>query len=490
MTQQRARGRRARLAVAAVASLALLVASCSSSASDGTSSTTSKDTSKTTTTAAPSASKRAVKWMDGFKAPGTPAQYDKVGILKVGAADAPNVLVLEPGTSASAAYFVPLAQDIVKAQPTWQVWAVERRQNLLEDQSKLNAYKAGDITSTELYDYYLGYLKDDSVTDHFKSIPDKTVEFAKQWGLNVAIEDLHVVIDQAAKAGGKVVLGGHSLGGSVVTAYATWDFDGKPGADQLDGLVYIDGGSRPTGATKAEATKALAGLNADTASPWLSFGGITAPYAGLFNSTGSLTALHDPDTKSLGQASGLLPTNIVPPIPATNIGQYGYALNVGTSPPSLAAAQGHLGTGLTKDGGWNGDGAISPIKRFATMFSGDGIKDADGTEWYFPQRLTTDTSVVANGNANPGQDVLDVHATMGADLPKDLRIYAFGASLGGKGVTTTAQLLARQSGIADDHLTLVDRSNTYAHNDPAGAAPSNDFLDGLLPFLKQVGGGS
>ena len=54
--------------------------------------------------------------------------------------------------------------------------------------------------------------------------------FARQWGLNVAVEDLHRVIEAAKKLGGKVVLGGHSLGGSVTTAYATWNFSGRPGA--------------------------------------------------------------------------------------------------------------------------------------------------------------------------------------------------------------------------------------------------------------------
>ncbi len=57
------------------------------------------------------------------------------------------------------------------------------------------------------------------------------------------------------------------------------------------------------------------------------------------------------------------------------------------------------------------------------MFSGLGINNADGTEWYFPQRLT-----------------------------------------------------------------LVDRSSTYAHNDPAGAYPQNDFFDYLVPFLNGLSG--
>ena len=68
--------------------------------------------------------------------------------------------------------------------------------------------------------------------------------------------------------------------------------------------------------------------------------------------------------------------------------------------------------------GWDGSGALTPIARYATMFSGAGMDGVDGTEWYFPQRLTDDTAVVDNGNANPAQAVLGVNATMGHDLPK------------------------------------------------------------------------
>ncbi len=137
-------------------------------------------------------------------------------------------------SSAGAAYFVPLADDIVEAMPTWQVWSVERRQNLLEDQSELDRFKSQKSSNQELFDYYLGYIGDDSITDHVESVPNDDVGFAKQWGLAVVVEDLRIVVDKATELGGKVVLGGHSLGGSVTTAYATWDFDGHPGADQLN----------------------------------------------------------------------------------------------------------------------------------------------------------------------------------------------------------------------------------------------------------------
>ena len=464
--------KRSLLAPVLIGCLAVLFSSCGSSSP-----------------ASSSATPLGVTWMQGFAAPGTPAQYDKVGIIKVGPSSAKNVLVLEPGTSAGSAYFVPLAKWIVSKSNGWQVWSVERRENLLEDQSELNLYKEHKATTTQLFDYYLGYLKDPSVTHHFQSVSNSTVEFAKQWGMNVAVEDLHVVIDGAKKLGGKVVLGGHSLGGSVVTAYATWDFNGRAGADDLAGLVYIDGGSSPSPVSAQTATQQLQSLEAPSSSPWLSFGGISAPYAGLFEATGSASALGDPNGPSLGQSSGLLPADIVPSVPVTNVGQYGYALNVATSPPSLLAAQGHLGQGIAASGpdhGWNGSGALTPIDRFATMFSGAGIQNADGTEWYFPQRLTDDTGAVANGNANPAQSVLDVDATMGHALPKSLLIYAFGARLGGAEVLDAAKILAEQSDIPMSNLTLVNRQTTYAHNDPAGAYPNNAFFDHLVPFLGKI----
>jgi pimeloyl-ACP methyl ester carboxylesterase len=462
--------------VVAVGCVAALASSCATSASPR---------------ASPPARPLAVTWMQGFAAPGTPAKYDKVGVIKVGPNSAKNVLVLEPGTSAGSAYFVPLAEWIVSKATGWQVWSVERRENLLEDQSELNAYKEGKATATELFDYYLGYLKNPSITRHFQLIPNSTVEFAKQWGMNVAVEDLHTVIEAAKKLGGRVVLGGHSLGGSVVTAYATWDFDGRAGADDLAALVYIDGGSDSTPISAQQATQELQSLDVTKSSPWLEFGGIAAPFAGIFNATGSAAALLDPNGPSLGQSSGLLPSDIVPPVPVTNLAQYGYALNAATSPSSLLAAQAHLGVGIAAAGpvrGWDSTGALTPIKRFATMFSGYPLKNVDGTEWYFPQRLTDDTGAVDNGNANPAQSVLDVDATMGRDLPKNLRIYAFGARLGGAGVLEDARILAGQSHIPVSNLTLVDRQSTYSHNDPAGAYPNNAFFDHLVPFLKKVAG--
>src|ERR1700742_2200091 len=254
--------------------------------------------------------------MKGYAAPGTPAKYDKVGVIEVGRRGARNVLVLEPGTSAGAGYFIPLAKWIVSRAPGWQVWSVERRENLLEDQSELNLAKEHKVSVTQMFDYYLGYLTDPSVTHHIQPVQDSAVPFARQWGLKVAVEDLHDVIAAARKLGGKVVLGGHSLGGSVVTAYATWNFGGKPGADDLSGLVYDDGGSSTPAVSASAARTALQTLAKGT--PWLAFSGGPAPPLGLLSAVGSTAALVAPNAPSSSQSFPLTPSVLKPPVPATN----------------------------------------------------------------------------------------------------------------------------------------------------------------------------
>jgi hypothetical protein len=294
------------------------------------------------------------------------------------------------------------------------------------------------------------------------------------------------VVKRATRAGGRVALGGHSLGGSITTAYATWDFGGKPGASDLHGLVFIDGGSSPTPVSVDQANQSLQALAGST--PWLTFGGIPAPYTGLFNTSGALSVLTAPNETSLGWAWPALPANLKPPVEPTNEAQYGYALDTATSPAGLAAAQAHLGR-LADSGTprrWERAGELTPIRRYATMFSGWGLKSLDGTAWYHPQRLTIDSGAVAAGNANPAQDVLNVRATHGRDLPRRLWIYAFAGSLGAQRVLDAATILADQSGIPKRRVKLVDRHTTYSHNDPNSASPKNAFVDKLIPILWRI----
>ena len=431
------------------------------------------------------------KVMRGYPSPGTPDNLNVVGALKIGDPKAKNVLILNPGTSASAAYFQPLSRAIVKTLPNWQVWSVERRENFLEDQSELNLFKQGKVSPKQFFDYYLGYLTDPSITNHYQTVQDSQVPFAREWGMNTEINDLRVVAKTAARKGRNVAMGGHSLGGSIATAYTTWDFNGQPGGRDLSGLVLIDGASSPTPVSAQQATTSL--NNLQTSSPWLSFGGIPAPLAGLFGTVGSASTRAAPNEVSVFEGWPALPANLQPPggIIPTNEGGFGYTTDAATSPSSLRAAQVHSGQ-LAPSGeprGWVRNGAITPIQRWATMFSGWGLQNLDGTAWYHPLRLSIDSGAVGDGVANPAQAVLNVHSTDAAKLRKRMRIYAFGAALGGQNVLTAAQTLAATARIPNKNLTLINRQTTYAHNDPSAAYPKNAFLKRLLPFLKKLGGG-
>jgi pimeloyl-ACP methyl ester carboxylesterase len=426
-----------------------------------------------------------------------PERLAKVGVIKVGSKKAKNILVLEPGTSAGAGYFVPFAKWLVETAPNWQVWSVERRENLLEDQTRINKLKKGTATPEEAFNYYLGYITNGNIKPHLHPVKDSAVPFARQWGMNVAVQDLHTVIGAAKALGGKVVLGGHSLGGSVVTAYATWDFGGKPGAEGLSALVYDDGGSSPSPVSSKEAEESLESLAKK--SPWLAFGGIPAPILGLFGTLGSSLAHVAPNEASVLGKWIALPESLRTKnakgevVPSTNEAGFAYTVNVGSSPPNLIAAQVHAGKGLqepAKEGEpwtWNGEGAITPIQRYAEMLSGAGLTSADGSEWYFPERLTIDTGAVAEGNANSAQEVLGEHAIHGHELPSSLRILAINSELdkvfGPGGTLKAAEVLAEQSKIPTENLTLINVENTYAHNDPAGAYPTNEFFSHLVPFL-------
>ena len=51
------------------------------------------------------------------------------------------------------------------------MWSVERRENLLEDQSVLDRAKRGQASATQLFDYYLGYLNDPALAPHIQPPP-------------------------------------------------------------------------------------------------------------------------------------------------------------------------------------------------------------------------------------------------------------------------------------------------------------------------------
>ena len=106
---------------------------------------------------------------------------------------------------------------------------MDRRQQAFEDTS---VFASGDPQRAQ--DYYLGF--------RYGRVAGEDAKFVADWGLKLQLADLRSVIRLARAGGRRVILGGHSAGASTAVAYAAWDFRGRPGYRDLDGLVLIDGG--------------------------------------------------------------------------------------------------------------------------------------------------------------------------------------------------------------------------------------------------------
>ena len=364
----------------------------------------------------------------------------------------------------------------------WQVWSVERRENLLEDQSVLNLSKQGKATATQLYDYYLGYLKDPSVKQHYQSIPNSTVEFAKQWGMNVAVQDLHAVIDAAKRLGGRVVLGGHSLGGSVVTAYATWDFNGHAGAETPAWSTSTVAAPQRVNAQKAtrncrrstRRASALAIVRGDRRALRRAvqrdrIGRVLVPNSRRSARLRGCSRRH----RAAGPGHQRRPVRLRP-----------QRLDVAAEPdrragtPRCRARRRRSGPRLERRR------RADPDRPLRDDVLGYAMNNVDGTEWYFPQRLTDDTGGSTTGTRiRPRRSSTSTPpwATRSQD-PADLCLRRPPRR---RGVVAAAG--AGRSPTSRRYLTLVNRQSTYAHNDPAGAYPTNDFFDHLVPFLKKIG---
>ena len=163
------------------------------------------------TAAGPAAAQGETVTVQGTAAPNTPPELNEVFVTKFGPSNADRVLVLVPGTIGGAGNFTLVAQDIIARVPNLQIWAVDRRSQAFEDTSMFAQVVAGQATVQQALDYYLGWILDPSIQPHYQPLDPATVPFVRDWGLEVALEDLRNVVREAGRGGREVLLGGHSL---------------------------------------------------------------------------------------------------------------------------------------------------------------------------------------------------------------------------------------------------------------------------------------
>jgi hypothetical protein len=421
----------------------------------------------------------------------TPARYDRVQVRRFGSPDAGHVLVLVPGTNGGAGDFDLVAPYLVTHVPGLQVWAEMRREGALQDDSVIQSTLAGKTTTQQAFDYYLGWIANPAIKDHYQPLDASAYRFVQQWGLAVAMNDLHAVVVKASDGGRRTVtLGGHSLGGAEAAIYAAWDFDGRAGYRGINGIVCIDGCAGTSGSlrnppTLASTQAAIAAMN--TRGPWLDLLGLGPQFAwatGVFSQVGAVTALKDPNAPATTfETFALLPSEFKPPEPVTNQAQLGYAFDASTSPAALALIHVHSGhVATTGDpAGWVNDG-ITPVQNIADVFAQAPLGAAD---WYYPRRLAIDAAAAGSLQQTPLAAYLGLRLLHTGQV--DVPLYAFQTSLGGVGDAVARQAHAFQAESRIPSVTVVSRTSTYSHLDPLLASPAgNAFLATVVPWLKKI----
>jgi pimeloyl-ACP methyl ester carboxylesterase len=408
----------------------------------------------------------------GAPAPG-PSKYDKVWVQQIGPSAADHVLVLVAGSQGAAGSMTLMARDVQAALGSgWQIWIFDRREVAFND---LTGFKSGRADAAK--DYYLGFK--------YRQVHTKDVPFARKWGMAVQMNDLHRVVRKAAAGGRKVVLGGHSFGAAAAISYAAWDFNGRAGYKDLDGVVLIDGGELGSftgagrGVTLAQAKKEKAKIDKGEAfDDLLGIGNPSIPE--IFAEIAALYALEDPGGTSVLQPNPLVPASLRPPFTVTNGAFLGNILDKETAlAPSLAVRAGTFATeGDPRP--WV-DGENMTIKRLATAFAQLTPQFA---EWYYPSRLGLD-SLGANSMKRDAVTKflgLRLWHTKGINVP----LFVYQTDLTAGGVIRGARAVQKASKIP--RLVEVDDSAAASHLDPVIAPPEfNGFTQNVVPFLKSLG---
>ncbi|MEV4112294.1 hypothetical protein [Nonomuraea sp. NPDC049695] len=407
-----------------------------------------------TTGAATGKVQEAYVSMPGVDAPG-PAADDRVHVLKVGSADARQVVVLVAGQFGAAGGFGPLAGELAARLPGTQVWAVDRREQNLAD---LRGFRRSPDRAA---DYYLG--------GRYRARTPQSVPYVGKWGLGVELADLRKVVLAAADGGRRrVILGGHSWGATTALAYAGWDFDGHPGYRDLSGLVLIDGGVHDAFAGEGY-TYRLTADQADARLAKIADGevfdesltmGRTETFAILQQLAGKYAAARADEPSAV---AGHLPAQLRPPAKVTNEGLVEWLFATHPLVPDISVNPAYTSTATLARA------LAGPVP---ALF-----------EWYWPNRLSLDLEAADPFDDTPVARKLGLRLTHTREI--DVPLYSFQSGLTRGTVNKAAAWVVAQSRI--DDVTYAE-DGAMTHLDPLLATPGkNTMLNTLTPFLARLG---
>jgi hypothetical protein len=354
--------------------------------------------------------------LEGYPESHTPPQYNQSPFVRYYADAEPpeTILVLVPGLLSGALTFDDYARKLVASTPRLEVWAQDRRANLLEDRRGFEAaFAAADPQLA--YDYYIARRGQEG---GFQRQTPRNFDFVGYWGIDVHLHDLHAIVRRARAQASTVVLGGHSLGGSIVGLYSAFDVDDDPaqvtpGYRFIDGLFLLDGALGRTGgfgdaqgnvtlgiieliptvealedgtgmpfrpeferlAVRSEVSMMLAQFDPEGLSPFMDFPITNRAYVGVQNDDNYVYSTIF--SNSMGETVGARKSgNIVPVLLGGRAGFYSSTVSgVAEDSQQVSWSRGDSSKELTDIDAF--------IRSYVSPFS-------SGREWYFPLRLALD----------------------------------------------------------------------------------------------------
>jgi dienelactone hydrolase len=471
---------------------------------------------------------RVVTHVDGAVPPAnpmtgdeTPERLNRVRVLRYRATphvEPRAVIVAIPGIFGGGATFQALARHLVRrgaeADAPLEVWAIDRRANLLEDLRGMNTAEAMDNPRLA-QQYYFG--RETVGGQGFEGfLRQSEVPFMSEWGLQTHVHDvrsvIHAVPEQARRA--RVFLMGHSLGASMTEAYAAWRFEqGGQGSDELAGIILVDGalGGDPVTETQYMEgfgsgfmrSPGLEAIRSETRYVELPFLGASIYAVAEIVAMDALVAPDEraPPFRAREEAFGLLLGLGPDELPAmTRVGALGWGFDEGSNALSFAA----VGMGQPTGG---------PTEMYDSAFGARLERPADPeatydwidapdaqppeatpwenlahtwvngrsnfAEWYFPARLSLDLAAVAGLDVAPEgwRWERGLRAADGAEM--DAPILAVAAGLQGVGGFETSRQRAAPLGegrpnagaIRDDPKAFrVIDATSLTHLDPLTGA--------------------
>ena len=394
--------------------------------------------------------RRDVMWFPGAVPPpnpvtgaATPAELNTTRVLRFRrepAVGARAIVVAMPGFLAGANTYEPLARHLVERGGDdfpIEVWVIDRRANLLEDLRGMNTSEVrGDASLAEAW-YEGGLVIDGEAFPGL--IPQADLSFMSEWGAAVHVGDVRAIIERvpADARAGHVFLMGHSLGATFVETYAGWRFeDGRRGAEDLAGLVLIDGrvAEQPLdeqGYREGSGEGLLARPGLESIRNGTPYSALPILGAGVFISAElvALRAIEAPDalleiTPAFARLLAVLMSLGADRIPAmTARAALGFGFDASYNPltfaqVTLGEADGPLeaytnplvGEELLRPSDpahtyrWRGADAVDPaehtdIDAYAVALTGG---PTNFFEWYFPSRLALDLSLAGGDQPEGG----------------------------------------------------------------------------------------